>query len=84
MLTKVAGSRRAKTNTSLYRHKKRGPDAKVMGVSAHGIPNGDFAALTFAPATLHTVFVAAGGTHATSRTFPPKLAPPKVGAVYAP
>ena len=65
-------------------HKKRGPDAKVMGVSAHGIPNGDFLALTFVPATLHPTFGAAGGTQETSRIFPPKLAPPKVGAVYVP
>ena len=49
--------------------KKGGPDAKVIGVSIRGVRYGDSPILTFALATLHPAFGAAGGTHAASTIF---------------
>ena len=49
--------------------KKGGPDAKVIGVSIRGVRYGDFPILTFALATVHPAFSAAGGTHAASTIF---------------
>ena len=51
--------------------KNRGPDAKDRRFSTRH-PYGDFPALTFAAPTLHPAFGTAGGTHVTSRIFPPK------------